>query len=97
MSHFDLKKLMSHDGFQRENVPSGKHWIEETLVKNGFRMEIAYRITCASNHYGPQCRTLCQPIDHFQCTSNGSLVCSAGWEGPRCENGSFHINDLYVS
>ncbi|VDK69073.1 unnamed protein product [Litomosoides sigmodontis] len=85
-----LKKLMSHDGFQRESIPSGKSWIEETLIgANGFRMSIAYRITCASDYYGPRCLTFCQPmsstVGHFQCTSNGSLTCSDGWEGPSCD------------
>lgn len=89
---------MSHDGFQRESIPSGKNWIEETLVgTNGFRMKIAYRITCASDYYGPRCLTFCQPmsstVGHFQCTSNGSLACSTGWEGPSCDIGSFHIDD----
>ncbi|EFO27466.1 hypothetical protein LOAG_01014 [Loa loa] len=81
---------MSHDGFQRESIPSGENWIEETLVgTNGFRMRIAYRITCASDYYGPRCLTFCQPmsstVGHFQCTSNGSLACSPGWEGPSCD------------
>ncbi|KAM3716972.1 Delta-like protein [Dirofilaria immitis] len=88
-----LKKLMSHDGFQRENIPSSKNWIEQTLVgTNGFRMRIAYRITCASDYYGPRCLIFCQPmsstVGHFQCTSNGSLACSAGWEGPSCDTAS---------
>uniref|UniRef100_A0A7I4KPC8 Delta-like protein n=1 Tax=Brugia malayi TaxID=6279 RepID=A0A7I4KPC8_BRUMA len=86
----NLKKLMSHNGFQRESIPSGKTWIEETLVgTNGFRMRIAYRITCANDYYGPRCLTFCQPmsstVGHFQCTSNGSLACSPGWEGSSCD------------
>ncbi|VDN84602.1 unnamed protein product [Brugia pahangi] len=86
---------MSHNGFQRESIPSGKTWTEETLVgTNGFRMRIAYRITCANDYYGPRCLTFCQPmsstVGHFQCTSNGSLACSPGWEGSSCDIGSFH-------
>uniref|UniRef100_A0A158Q7E6 Delta-like protein n=1 Tax=Elaeophora elaphi TaxID=1147741 RepID=A0A158Q7E6_9BILA len=85
-----LKKLISHDGFQRESIPSGQNWIEETLTgTNGFQMRIAYRITCASYYYGPRCLTFCQPmsstVGHFQCTSNGSLACAVGWEGPSCD------------
>lgn len=85
-----LKKQMFHDGFQREKIPSGINWIEETLVgSDGFGMRIAYRITCANDYYGPRCLTFCQPmsstVGHFQCTSNGSLACSPGWEGQSCD------------
>lgn len=97
ISIIGLKEQMFRDAFQREKVPSGINWIEETLVgTDGFGMRIAYRITCANDYYGPRCHKFCQPmsstVGHFQCTSNGSLACSPGWEGQSCDTGSFHIN-----
>ncbi|VDK19033.1 unnamed protein product [Anisakis simplex] len=87
-----LKDLVFHEGFQRENIPSSEEWREETLVgPDGFRMRIAYRVVCDPNYYGPVCNAFCQPISttigHFQCASNGSLVCKSGWTGRDCDIG----------
>ncbi|VDN03270.1 unnamed protein product [Thelazia callipaeda] len=85
-----MKKLMFDDAFQRENVPSSAQWTEKVLFDSGgFGMTIAYRIICASDYYGPQCSKFCQPISghvgHYECNSNGTLTCSAGWEGANCD------------
>lgn len=85
-----IKELVFSEGFQREGVDSSSNWIEEELSdENGFRMRLAFRITCQPHYYGPSCSTHCIPMSnsfsHHICTSEGVLKCAPGWKGERCD------------
>ena len=45
-----------------------------------------FRVTCATNFFGPNCTRFCQGRDdasgHFTCDANGDRVCLAGYVNP---------------
>ena len=49
---------------------------------------LAYRMFCANNYYGPQCRTYCvgknDKTGHYTCDCDGNKVCFDDFTGQNC-------------
>lgn len=63
-------------------------WTNGVHQSDKATLSYAYRVICQSNYYGEQCAILCKPRDdaygHYQCLSNGEIVCLPGWHGNYC-------------
>ena len=43
---------------------------------SGLGFDMSFRVQCSENYYGPNCGTLCEPIeDLYTCDSGGSRIC----------------------
>ena len=55
-------------------------------VHGNSRIELNFRVRCASNYYGSNCATYCLRRDdsggHYACGSNGERICLSGWSDP---------------
>ena len=49
---------------------------------SGLGFDMSFRVQCSENYYGPNCGTLCEPIeDLYTCDSGGSRIClHSGWD-----------------
>ena len=43
---------------------------------SGLGFDISFRVQCSENYYGPNCTTLCEPVEGvYTCDSEGRVVC----------------------
>lgn len=63
-------------------------WTEDSHESPYSSIQYDFRITCEANYFGQGCAKFCRPRDdnfgHSTCSSNGSIVCLAGWKGDYC-------------
>ena len=49
-------------------------------------IDLSFHVSCTENFYGSDCGTLCVERDdalgHYNCSSEGELVCLAGYQNP---------------
>lgn len=66
-------------------------WTEDSYESDYSSMQYDFRVTCDAHYYGTGCANLCRPRDdqfgHYTCSSTGSIVCLAGWQGDYCTKG----------
>lgn len=85
--------LLSTDGLiSRQSIQNSidisSDWKEEEHPSTYSKIKFDYRVTCDSHYYGSGCANLCRPRDdqfgHYTCSSNGSIICLAGWQDTYC-------------
>lgn len=75
-------------------------WTEKRHESQYTSIHYDFRVTCDTHYYGGGCEVLCRPRDdqfgHYTCSSTGSIVCLAGWQGAYCTKGKLSNNLLLI-
>lgn len=81
-------------GFASSSAKASKDWTTVRLSdkKLGAEIQIDYRITCAEGFFGDHCQRSCMGMgSNVICSSNGTVVCAAGWKGKKCDEGKWSL------
>ncbi|KAI1308976.1 Neurogenic locus protein delta [Halotydeus destructor] len=81
-------KLIGEVALSVSSLAVSQDWtpvVAEVGLRSKSRVNLAYRVICEDNYYGPQCMTICVPrsdnFGHFECSPTGERLCLPGWTG----------------
>ncbi|KRX68081.1 Neurogenic locus protein delta, partial [Trichinella sp. T9] len=71
-------------------LAGGDKWTVGEYNNGHSRLRIQLRVVCDDHYYGPHCNVFCKDKDdsggHYTCAKNGTKVCLAGWQAPKCKD-----------
>ncbi len=50
---------------------------------------------CADGRWGPLCESECDCVNGWCDPRDGSCVCYSGWEGAKCQTGSYQVPNKF--